>query len=111
MNMKFLHPSAAGSTAAAQRGPGGAATGHTAERAAFMGNACCCLARPVVRVILPPSPSRPHSTELLLCGHHYRVSRAALAAVRAVISTLPETPPDIASWVEIEQADTPDRLS
>jgi hypothetical protein len=111
MDMKFLHPSAAGSTAAAQRGPGGAAAAHTAERGAFIGKACCCPARPTVRVILPPSPSRPHSTELFLCGHHYRISRAALTAARAVISALPDTPQDIASWVEIEQAGAPDRLS
>ena len=29
-------------------------------------------------------------TELLLCGHHYRVSRAALAAAHAAVSQLPE---------------------
>ena len=22
---------------------------------------------------MPPTPARPHETELLLCGHHYRV--------------------------------------
>jgi hypothetical protein len=42
--------------------------------------ACCCVARAVVRVIMPPAAGRPHETELLLCGHHYRVSRAALSA-------------------------------
>ena len=51
--------------------------------------ACCCPAQPVVRVIMPPTPQRGHSVDLLLCGHHYRVSRQALAAARARIECLP----------------------
>jgi hypothetical protein len=51
--------------------------------------ACCCPAQPVVRAIIPPSPQRRHSVDLLLCGHHYRVSRQALAAARARIENLP----------------------
>ena len=47
--------------------------------------ACCCPARPVVRVLIPPASARPHSVDLLLCGHHYRASCAALAAAGAVI--------------------------
>jgi hypothetical protein len=47
--------------------------------------ACCCPARPVVRVLIPPTSARPHSVALLLCGHHYRMSCAALAAVGAMI--------------------------
>jgi hypothetical protein len=39
----------------------------------------------VVRVVMPPTPARPHPVDLLLCGHHYRVSRAALAAAGAVV--------------------------
>jgi len=39
----------------------------------------------VVRVLIPPTPARPHSVDLLLCGHHYRASGAALAAAGAVI--------------------------
>jgi hypothetical protein len=46
-------------------------------------NACCCPARPVVRVVMPATATRPHPVELLLCNHHYRVSRAALRAVGA----------------------------
>jgi hypothetical protein len=38
----------------------------------------------VVKVLIPPSSARPHSVDLLLCGHHYLASRAALAAVNAV---------------------------
>lgn len=45
---------------------------------------CCCPARPVVRVLIPPAAERPHSVDVLLCGHHYLTSRAALAAANAV---------------------------
>jgi nucleotide-binding universal stress UspA family protein len=48
--------------------------------------ACCCPARPVVQAIMPPER---HSADLLLCGHHYRVSRQALAAAGARIFSLP----------------------
>jgi hypothetical protein len=41
----------------------------------------------VVRVRIPPAAARPHSADLLLCGHHYRASLAALAAANAVIIT------------------------
>jgi hypothetical protein len=47
--------------------------------------ACCCPARPVVTVIMPPAPGRPHPVDLLLCGHHFRVSRAALTAAGATV--------------------------
>jgi hypothetical protein len=47
--------------------------------------ACCCPARPVMRVLIPPAPARPHSADLLLCGHHYQASRAALATAGALI--------------------------
>ncbi|SRR6266568_914173 len=51
---------------------------HLAERS------CCCPARPVVVVLIPSTYARPHSVDLLLCGHHYLASRAALAAANAV---------------------------
>jgi hypothetical protein len=51
---------------------------HLAERS------CCCPARPVVVVLIPSTSARPHSVDLLLCGHHYLASRAALAAANAV---------------------------
>jgi hypothetical protein len=51
--------------------------------------ACCCPAYPVVRVIMPAAAERRHSVDLLLCGHHYRVSRQALAAAGARIEDLP----------------------
>jgi hypothetical protein len=47
--------------------------------------ACCCPARPVVTVVMPPTADRPHPVDLLLCGHHFRVSQAALRAVGAAV--------------------------
>jgi hypothetical protein len=47
--------------------------------------ACCCPARPVVRVMMPATACRPDPVDLLLCGHHYRVSRAALHASGAAV--------------------------
>jgi len=60
--------------------------------------ACCCVARAVVRVVMPPTAGRPHETELLLCGHHYRVSRAALAAAHASVHELTGKVADPSAW-------------
>lgn len=43
-------------------------------------------------------------------GHHYRVSRAALTAAKAVVRELPGTPEDIAAWIGVEQAGVPIRV-
>ncbi|HEY1321455.1 MAG TPA: hypothetical protein VGF32_14460 [Streptosporangiaceae bacterium] len=47
--------------------------------------ACCCPARPVVRAVMPVTASRPDPVDLLLCGHHYRASDAALLAAGAAV--------------------------
>ena len=47
--------------------------------------ACCCPARPVVRVVMPATATRPELADLLLCGHHYRAGRAALRAAGAAV--------------------------
>ena len=60
--------------------------------------ACCCVARAVVRVVMPPTADRPHETELLLCCHHYRVSRAALSAAHASVHELAENFDDPSAW-------------
>ncbi len=37
---------------------------------------------------MPASASRPQPVELWLCGHHYRVSQAALARAGAAVETV-----------------------
>ena len=49
---------------------------------------CCCAARPVVKVIMPPAVGRAHPVDLWLCGHHYRASLAALLAAGATVEDL-----------------------
>jgi hypothetical protein len=75
---------------------------HTGQPARPTDQACCCVARAVVRVVMPPAPGRPHETELLLCGHHYRVSRQALAAAHARVAELPGSRADAAAWFDGE---------
>ena len=52
---------------------------------------------------MPPTRTRPSKTDLLLCGHHYRVSRGSLAAVGAAVREIPGTPSDTAAWIELGQ--------
>jgi hypothetical protein len=52
---------------------------------ALASRACCCPATPVVTVIMPPTAARRHPVDLLLCGHHYRASQAALHAAGATV--------------------------
>jgi hypothetical protein len=102
-----LYPSAGNDDAAAKQSPGSVASipANMADLADLADQACCCPAQAMVRVILPPTATRPHETELLLCGHHYRVSRQALAAAHAAVLELPWTPRDTAAWIH----DDPDR--
>lgn len=53
--------------------------------------ACCCPARPVVRVTMPPTADRAYPVDLWLCGHHYRVSLHALLAAGAKVDELTVT--------------------
>ena len=64
------------------------------------GRACCCTARPMVVALMPPVPGRPHRTELLLCGHHYRASRRALTAANAVVVDMTGVPLAGYEWPE-----------
>jgi hypothetical protein len=52
-------------------------------------------------VVMPPTPARPYETDLLLCGHHYRASRTALAAAAAgaVVRALPDPSGEMAAWI------------
>jgi len=68
----------------------------------------------VVQAIMPPER---HSVDLLLCGHHYRVSRQALAAAGARIFNLSGSadvaaavPPDFHSPVVPSDKDAPSEL-
>ena len=56
------------------------------------------MAQAVVRVLMPPAKHRPNETELLLCGHHYRVSRPVLAAARAAVHELAGSSADTMAW-------------
>ncbi len=60
--------------------------------------ACCCTAAPAVIAVMPPSPGRPHSTELFLCGHHYRASRRSLEAAGAVVLDMDGRPVTEQDW-------------
>jgi len=46
---------------------------------------------------MPASASRPASADLLLCGHHYRMSQAALAVAGATVQELPGRAADVAA--------------
>ena len=46
---------------------------------------CCCSAPPAFTVVMSRSTPKPHSVDLLMCGHHYRQSRVALAALGALV--------------------------
>ena len=51
--------------------------------------ACCCPSRPLVRVLMPATENRPYRVDLLLCGHHFRLSQWTLAAAGAVARAVP----------------------
>jgi len=64
--------------------------------------ACCCSASPAVVAVIPGSGDRLAPTDLLLCGHHYRQSRRALAASRAVVLDLDGYPLPPGDWPEAD---------
>ena len=77
MNRWFAHRDRDGPARPGDPPPGPARPISYADRA------CCCRARPVVTVVIPAAHGRPRPADLLLCGHHYRVSHTALHAVGA----------------------------
>jgi hypothetical protein len=99
MDTRFPHPSARNTGRSASKPPLDDAIPAHDRTAALAGRACCCPAKAVVRVVMPPTPARPHPTDLLLCGHHYRGSRQSLAAAGAKVIELPGTPDDTAAWI------------
>jgi hypothetical protein len=52
----------------------------------------------MVVAFIPASPGRSHRTDLLLCGHHYRSSRQALAAAGATVVDLDGMPVAGSHW-------------
>jgi hypothetical protein len=105
MSVNFLHPGFTGQgTAGAEPSPDPAAPRWrgtdpidwwAARRAR---HACCCPARPAIIAVMPPTRGRNHPTDLLLCGHHYRVSRKSLAAAGATVLDLNGVPVADGSW-------------
>ncbi|WP_300613337.1 hypothetical protein [Trebonia sp.] len=79
MKSLFAHPSDADPVWLAEELPG------PGKPLTLVDRACCCPARPVVTVIMPPGPGHPFAADLLLCGHHYKASRAALRAAGATV--------------------------
>lgn len=104
MNASFPHPSATNTDGSATRPPLDDALRADEPSA---DQACCCPAKAMVRVVMPPTSARPHETDLLLCGHHYRVSRQALAAARAQVTELPGTPDDTVAWIRFASQAAP----
>jgi hypothetical protein len=97
MNARFPYPSARNN--ASELRPLDDAIPARGTSADPAGRACCCPAKAMVRVTMPPTQARPHHTDLLLCGHHYRVSRQSLAGAGARVRELPGTPGDTAAWI------------
>jgi hypothetical protein len=82
--------------AAAAGHPAGSALRSAKPPSAVAGRSCCCSARPQVKIIMPASAARPHPVEMWLCGHHYRVSQAALAEAGAAVQTVVH---DASDWL------------
>jgi hypothetical protein len=105
MSVNFMHPSFTGrgtdqaepssSQEAPQPAHSPSIDWNAARRA---GRACCCTARPVAIAVMPPTPNRPHPTDLLLCGHHYRLSRQGLAAAGATVLDFSGAPVADEDW-------------
>ena len=111
MNARFPHPSAGNTDSNAGGLPLDDAIPARDPAGALADQACCCPAKAIVRVVLPPTPARSHQTDLLLCGHHYRISRQALAAARAKVSELPGTPEDTVAWIRSASQAAPAQVS
>jgi hypothetical protein len=63
-------------------------TSDDRSRMAVAERSCCCASRPSVRILVPRATDPASRVDLLLCGHHYRASRAALIEVRASVAYL-----------------------
>ena len=79
LHMFNRHPTYGGSAAAERIAP---------IRQPVPTSACCCPARPVVLVMMPPAPGRPRAVDLWLCAHHYRESATVLDKAGAIAEDL-----------------------
>src|ERR1700745_2238207 len=103
MSMRFQHPSyfgrLNGTASAADARPA------TPEPAAavhgllprYSQRACCCPALPSVIAVIPANELHA-PVELLLCGHHYRQSKQALAASAATLMDFKGRPLTSETW-------------
>ncbi len=80
MSADSQHPDSAGTATMQGSGHLEAAGGHASRPE----RACCCTAKPIVVVTMPPSTSRAVTTDLWPCGHHYRKSQRALTSAGAL---------------------------
>lgn len=104
MTASFEHPSYLGRLSRAQTTqaqPPGVAEPSALyrRRSRHCERACCCSAQAAVIVILPPTEGRPHATDLLLCGHHFRQSRTGLQAKGATFLDLDGSPLAADRWL------------
>jgi hypothetical protein len=106
MNARFLNPPARNDNATMRP-----LDGTIPLHEALADRACCCTARAMVQVIMPPTPARPHRTELPLCGHRYRASREALAAAGATVHQLPGISDGTAAWIRLDRRGSPAQVS
>jgi len=105
MAANFGHPSITGRRAAqakrrrAQPEPQQSATDSVDWRSVRRAeHACCCPARPAVIAVIPATASRRHATDLLLCGHHYRMCRLGLVTAGATILDMTGLPVTDSAW-------------
>jgi hypothetical protein len=84
--MLHRHDTAATAGAPTEQ-PGLGHTGALADPLVPM-QADCCPARPMFKIVMPPTATRSHPADLWLCGHHYRDSRAALNSAGTHVSPL-----------------------
>jgi hypothetical protein len=117
MVANYLHPRTTGhgqSAVRARQFPGryGAPASVIDWHAAQMAErACCCVAKPTVIAIMPPAAGRRYQVDLLLCGHHYRVSRQALAAAGATVLDIKGVPLAPGVWPDVPVPRPADRCA
>jgi hypothetical protein len=106
MSVNFPHPSGTGPDTAVAAATHPRQASPQRRSAPFVdlsavrraGRSCCCSAKPLVIALIPAPPGRPHQTDLLLCGHHYRASRPALAAAGATVMDIDGMPVSDDLW-------------